>query len=441
MKKRIIIPIILLFIVCFFSIIGNIQRRDGDSELSENNLQQDYALIYKTLNKPILDNDSQNAFTDFKDDIYQFSELVKGKFVTKINEESIFPTKLVYKLEKALYNSCNYSPRNQLTKNINDSYYFKTIRSLDSENFESEYDAYEFITGSDSCIAMFYINMNPNEENYVLVYDSGGSYGANNIVLTRRINGEFEKICEFQTQNNGYGKVIQYEDDFYYVFMEYNYMLKIYDRIRMYKLGLNAASENIIIKYLPEKFIWKNIYNANTNYDSSLDDYVDSIKDTITSDEYLENGSGIGANVFYGDEEEATDFLLSDDANHYYKIDFANLGIPVYMTKSIFTPSDYRSTQHLRAKFYIYNYQDDSYVELENLELGKYLPLDIELEQMWFKKINNKVLTFRVYHISDYNYALNIALIEGDNVTQLRTDIFSPQRKFEIVEGDLYKEE
>lgn len=259
--------------------------------------------------------------------------------------------------------------------------------------------------------------------------------------MTRRINGEFEEICEFQTQNNGYGKVIQYEDDFYYIFMEYNYMLKIYDKIRMYKLGLNAASENIIIKYLPKKFIWKNIYNTNTNYNSSLDDYVESIKDTITSDEYLEIGLGTGADVFYGDEEEVTDSLLSDEVKDYFKIDFANLGVPVYMTKSVFTSSDYRSTQHLRAKFYIYNYQDDSYVELENLELGKYLPVDIELEQMWFKKINNKVLTFRIYHISDYNYVLNIVLIEGDNVTQLRTDIFSPQRKFEIVEGELYKEE
>lgn len=177
---------ILLFTFCILSIIGSTQKRGGDSDLSDNNLQQDYALIYKTLNKPILDNDSQKSVIDFKDDIYLFSEEVKGKFVSTTNEESIFPTKLVYKLEKALYNSCNYSPSNQWEKDINDSYYFKTIRDLDSEkfdvdleklyslfpelnkhkdDFESEYDAYEFIAGPNRCLAMFYINMNPNEEN------------------------------------------------------------------------------------------------------------------------------------------------------------------------------------------------------------------------------------------------------------------------------------
>ena len=54
---------------------------------------------------------------------------------------------------------------------------------------------------------------------------------------------------------------------------------------------------------------------------------------------------------------------------------------------------------------------------------------------MWFKKIDGKVFTFRIYHVSDYNYVLNTVLVEGNHVMQVRNDIFSPQRKFVITEG------
>lgn len=171
---------------------------------------------------------------------------------------------------------------------------------------------------------------------------------------------------------------------------------------------------------------------------SKVFSYIDSIKEVITSDEYLEKGTGSGGYVFYGDEEEDIHFPLSDEYNQYYKIDFANMGIPIYMIKSVFESSDYRSTQHLNAKFYINDYQDDSPIELENLELGS-SPNDIQLEQMWFKRIDGKVLTLRIYHTSDYNYVLNVVLIEGDKVTQLRTDIFSPQRKFKMEESSIFQ--
>ena len=62
------------------------------------------------------------------------------------------------------------------------------------------------------------------------------------------------------------------------------------------------------------------------------------------------------------------------------------------------------------------------------MELGdSYFPTNIELVQIWFKKIANKVFTFRIYHISDYNYMLDVSLIEGNNVIQIRNDIISPQ--------------
>lgn len=451
--KTIVLCILVLLGISISAILFYKCSRGNEQSLS-------YEQIYSKLNKNILDINPQNIPTDFMDEIYLFSEKVKGEFVSETIEKSIFLADLVIMLEKALYDSCNYSPREELKKGIEYSKYIQVIKSLNSNKFElsldklyslfpqltkhkdefiDKYDAFKFLSESDNCINMFCINIGKNEYNYIFVYESGGSDGANNVVLTRFINDKFETICEFSTQNNGYGKVIQYEKNFYYVFLEYNYMLKNYDGIRIHKLGINSKMDNILIKYLPYKYIWRNYYYSDVSYKSSLDYYVDSIKDVITSDEYIERGSSSGASLYYGDEDLDADFLLTDEFNQYYRIDFANVGIPIYITKSVFTPSDYRSTQHLRVKFYINNKHDCMARQLENLELGKHLPTGIELEQMWFKKIENKILTFRIYHISDYNYLLNIVWINGDKVTQIRTDIFSPQRKFKVVENSLYE--
>ena len=64
---------------------------------------------------------------------------------------------------------------------------------------------------------------------------------------------------------------------------------------------------------------------------------------------------------------------------------------------------------------------------------------DIEFESRTTKEeIDNKIVMFCVSHISDYNYALNVILLEGSSATQIRTDIFAPQRKFEITEGHVF---
>ena len=60
---------------------------------------------------------------------------------------------------------------------------------------------------------------------------------------------------------------------------------------------------------------------------------------------------------------------------------------------------------------------------------------------MWFEEIGGKVLTFQIYHYTDYSYMLHVLLVEGDKVTQVRTDIFSPERSFIVTEGEILKGE
>lgn len=390
-----------------------------------------YETQEEILNQNLFGKDSVQWLDDeLKQEIYLYSEEVKGEFAEVQNEGSIFPSELITTLEKMVYQSLDSSLHKFNWEEMQESVYFKTMEELGADEFKLDQEG------------MFHFHMTDEQDNYVFVVTSGGSDGIVNVRLTNRINNEFNVISEFQTQNSGYGMVIQVDGDFYYIFLEYNYMLKNYDGVHVYKLGNNAELENIKIKYLPYNYIWQNIYN--TSEGAELDPYIESIKGEITSDEYLENGKAEGATVYYGDEEAAENFIVPENeeqyfSNEYYSIDFANIGTPVYMRKSNLIPSSYRDIWHLRSKFYMQNIEDNSINELEQLEIGYSAPTQGEaaLVQMWFKEIEEKVYTCCLYHVSDYNYVLNIFLLEGDKTTRIRTDMICPQRRFVLTEEEI----
>lgn len=463
LKKHILTFIILIIAVLYAcnhiketeeKIFDINQKLDINRDIeSENN---EYEIINKTkLNVSFLE--LFNEITE--EDIFIYSEEVKGTCTVVLNKESVFPTDLVTRMEETLYNSTNYN-HNNFIEEIMRNDYFKTINDLNSEHYRVELeemyelfpdlqfhkdeirsvmDSYEYIGAPKNCIDMFYISDTIlDEDYYIFMVESGGSNGVVSIVTAKQNNNEFIWLYEFETQNGGYGNVIKYDDSFYYIFLQYNYNLKIYDGIRIHKLGMNADTDNILISYVADTYIWKNIRNIQINVSDEINKYIDSIKEIITSDKYLENGLGDDLYLFYGDEAEAKNFALADTYNQYYKIDYANIGIPIYIRKSNHIPSDYRSTWHLRAKFYVNDIKSNSVQELKHLELGKELPLNNELVQMWFKEIDGKIFTFCLYHISDYNYMLKVLLIERDKITDIRTDILSPQRKFALTEGEVF---
>lgn len=394
-----------------------------------------------------------------EDEIYNYSERVKGTYSSVTGKEGIIPEDLIYMLEQSLCNSCNFSSRNFMEDILN-SPYFETIKALGADDYllnlesiyqlfpevhknESEidniYQAYGFINDLEHCTSIFHVGGVGSEEFYIFVFSSGGTNGANRISVAKRNNESFIYVCEFETQNNGYGRVINYGESFYYIFLEYNYHLKNYDGIRIHKLGANADTENVLIKYLPQKYVWKNIYIEQTDLSLNINNYIDSIKAVVTAEQYIEYGNGEPSQLFWGDEKIDNSFPLADEYNQYHKIDFMNTGIPIYIRKSHHEPSNYQSTLYLKAKFYSFDAQTDIVTELEELEIGKQLLLKNELTQMWFKIIGGKVFTFTIHHISDYNYMLNILLIEDKKLTVVRTDIFSPQRAFVLLEGSVFK--
>lgn len=423
----------------------------------------DFESAYKLLNQDLFGKSFEQWFDNaLKQEIFLYSEEVKGEFAEVQNKESIFPTELISSLEKMIYQSLDSTLDKFTWEEIQESIYFETIKEFGSEDFELDlvemqnlfpvvvenadvedvYDAYKLVSGEENCEEMFHFHMADDQDNYILVVDSGGSEGLVSVRLTERINDEFIVISEFETQNSGYGRVIRFGDDFYYIFLEYNYNLKNYDGVRIYKLGNDAGQENLKIKYLPYNYIWQNIYNTSAGLE--LDTYIESIKEEVTSDKYMENGKAEEVSVFYGDEEEADDFTVPEDeekyfSNEYYRIDFANIGIPVYLRKSNLVPSSYRDIWHLRSTFYMLSPKDNSISKLDKLEIGYDAPATGEspLVQMWFKEMGEKVYTCCLYHVSDYNYVLNIFLLEGDQITRIRTDMICPQRHFVLTEGEI----
>lgn len=466
MRRTLKIWVYIFFIVICVLVAFGIRKvmdktKDDVQNVDEDNFEEiNFESAYQLLNQDLFGKNSIQWIDDvLKQEIFLYSEEVKGEFVEVQNEKSSFPARLISALEKMIYQSLDSSLDKFSWEDIKESIYFETMKEFGAEHFELDlekmeylfpevmknadvenvYEAYRLVSGESNCEMMFHFHMTDNQDNYVFIVDSGGSEGIVNVVLTERIDDKFIVISRFETQNSGYGRVIQFDNQFYYVLLEYNYSLKNYDGVRIYKLGDNAGQENLKIKYLPYNYVWKNIYNVSEGVE--LDAYLESIKNDITSDKYLERGKAEGIYVYYGDEQEASNFIVQENEkqylnNEYYWIDFANIGVPVYMRKSNLVPSSYRDIWHLRSVFYIQNTENNLINELNKLEIGYYAPVagEVVLVQMWFKRMGGKVYTCCLYHVSDYNYVLAVFLVEGDQITRIRTDMICPQRHFVLKE-------
>lgn len=412
---------------------------------------QDMQIDYQALNKDLFGQNSPHWF-----EIKLFSESVKGEFTEVQKENSMFPEGLISEFENMIYQSFDDSLQKYTWEEVQKSSYFEITDKFGANDFrpdieemknlfpeledaKTRMEAYKRLYGSENCIDMFRFHIDKNQDNYLFVADSGGSAGIVNIWLTKFEQEKFVTICEFPVENSGYGSVIQYDENFYYVFVAKNYNLKNYDGIHIHKLGANAREENLVIKYLPTEYVWKNVYMGAEG--EELSTYLESIKDEITSDKYLENGKEKDIEVYYGDEAS----LVQDNDGELYfegynKIDFLNIGNPIYIQKSNHIPRNTNSMWFLRCNFKIQDLENDTMLELENMRIGEYIPSASEpiLVQLWFKKSKDKVYTFCLYHVCDYNYVLNVLLIEGDKVSRIRTDIISPQREFVLTEGEVF---
>lgn len=367
-----------------------------------------------------------------------YAEEIKGEFVPVFDEGIHFPEELVAVLEEILFDSGHidvwtdenffYAPLEKWKDNV---------ETLDAKDYK---DYYPEVYGA------FRFSPDGKKEYYVFEINDGGTNGASSVRVAEHRENEFVEINSFDVESCWTSDVICYEGEFYYVFIQNNYNLKIWDGIRIYKL-LGTQYDNLEIRYLPEQFIWKRLYYNGSKGDevnAEIEAHLDILKEEIMPGGYIDNGTSWGMEVYYGDEEIVPDLKIdsSNSAWHsyspIYKIDLANCGLPVYLWKTEYTPSNSWTIEHLKTRFFYYNEKEQAYVELENLCKEEGLSGHINLVQMWFREIGGEIYTFRMYHAGDYNYMLNIVLLEGDNVTQIRSYIVIPQRHFVLTEGKVF---
>lgn len=405
-------------------------------------LLTDFLFQYLLLDRDIFYETKQCFTEEMEQEVYQYSDEVKGAFVTVESERDLFPPDLVRELEEMLYQSLDRDFHKLTWEEISKSRYFEFTKKYGSEEFalhSEEIEEYRKRTGAENCENMFRITMDSEQDCYVFLEYDGGSDGHRNVRLAIPKGEEYVTICEFETQNEGYGTVIRYEQYFYYIYLESNYVLKNFDGVHIYKLGVNADRENILIKYLPSQYNWKNIYD--TYEGTALNNYIESIKDDITSDTYLENGNESNEWCDYHGDEKPDETIQAQTEEYYkteyYKIDFLNTGIPIYITYATYVPSNNNFAWHKRIHFYLNHPQYNIAVELKQMALAD--EPGPELVQLWFKELEGKVYTFCLYHVSDYNYVLNTVLFEENRMSRVRTDILCPQRYFTLTEGERFQ--
>lgn len=395
------------------------------------------------------------------DEACGFAKEVRGEFAPTKQEPEMVPQALVTTLENAFYDT----DMNQWEE---DSVYEQTINAMGADEFildlEELYvhfpqivdyrDQLQWKDEAFALICQFYEGIPRDCRNcfcipaadgtdyYVFAAWEGGSNGALRVCLTQRTGDSFVLINEFETPNDGGGRVIQYEDEFYYIFRQCNYNLKVYDALKIHRLKDNPEEETVVIRFLPTEYVWKPSdsaapYLADTGDGDAIDAYIAQIKNEITSEQYLDRGtSRDGARVYYGDEEETADLSLGEYKT-VYQADLANCGTPVYLWKAMFIPSSSHAQEYLRIRFFLFDREENAERELD--QLSQYdMTGGIRLFQMWFREIGGKVYTFRMYHVSDYNYLLNVMLLEQDRATQVRAYLLSPRWEFVVTEGEVF---
>ncbi|MCI9140927.1 MAG: hypothetical protein HFI78_15015 [Lachnospiraceae bacterium] len=156
---------------------------------------------------------------------------------------------------------------------------------------------------------------------------NGDFDGAVTLRWTCRTEKGFRTISKFENQNLRYGGVIEYEGEYYYIYLHRNYNLKNFDGFVIHKLGERAKEETLKVCYWSGKYIWK----------------------------------------------------------YYYQ---TNMEIPVYIRKSNFIPSNYSFTWHLRVRFFMEDPIKENIKELEEMRIGREAALSyhLKLVQMWFEE-------------------------------------------------------
>lgn len=386
------------------------------------------------------------------------AEKWKEDFAPQTSKNSSFPEKLEIELEEILYHSDAAemedpeSPYQKWIQEMGGDEYLLDLEDFHAlfpkiiefrEGIQSVEEAcfcleFTYLTAPPDCLHVFHLSMKEGQDNYIFAW-----LAAKVIVsVTERSGDTFTYLSEFGTTDDEEGRVVRYRDEFYYVSRYYTFNGKDCEGISICRLTDDWEKEMLFIRYQPYAFMWEKIYTSDesSNVQKKMDAYIERLKEILLQGNYLGiNGKFKEADIYSGDEIRS-DFIMvpslyAGNSGAAYQVDLANCDMPVYVWKG----HDPDRANSLQVRFYYEDTQTGDRVELENAGIDGYGGDNgMDLIQMWFKEIEGKVYTFRLYYVSGYSYMLNVSLLEKSNVKMVRTYLLSPEKKFIVEEGNLF---
>ncbi len=406
----------------------------------------------------------------------------KEEFVPVVCENSSFPEGLVVKIEEVLhrikdplsraYCAIEIKMEEEVFQRIKgDSVYDAMVEEFGLKDYEltdkeeldrlfpkaapvyygqeTYKDVYQWISRyydiPEDVASIYRMELMHGKDNYLFV-SYGIGFQKSRIRLTERIGDEFRTIYEFDIADENFlTGVTRYEDKFYFIAENEDANVVGESGITIYRLGYDSFGDSIRIRYQPEEY-------AVESYDSDSEElqplieggYIDKVLQDFSSGKYLHEGNRQdGAEIYYGDEERVFERESEGSAYEMYRMDIANCGCPVYLCKDMYLPQeDGGGIKYLDVDYFYLDNEKNYFRKLEKLSIPIWAYGEVGfLVQIWFKEMAGKVYTFRVYNLSNYNYLMNIALVEGDKVTSVGTYFLWPKKQFVLEERQVFYQE
>lgn len=362
------------------------------------------------------DLDFELAFPDsIQDEAERFALEVQGSFVPADYEDTIIPAELITAAQKALFDRTPHEPALVYSSpEIDREEFYSSPLSKNPSgdaNITDTNHIYKYDLGKDSY--------------YLFVIDSRGTARLVDIAVYRESEESLEYWDHYLSLDLD-AKVIQYQGNFYLLQSSYNYYTKYTDTVTLCELTPRGIGHCVSSCQVPASYEREIIYENSGTYKETVTNYVDSVMDDLMA------ASPINDNIrlFTGDERPVAD----DDINarlksvgkdfDYYEIDFNNDGKLEYISRHYWYPCN-STCLYLISN--IYRFSPERIVELD-CELAKG---NGELVQVWFKELDDKIFTFRLFAFQD-KYILNVSLTEDARIAQLQTWLIVPQNKFEV---------
>lgn len=380
-----------------------------------------------------------------------YGEEVKERFVPEFCKKSGFPEDLVVKLEEILYHSGSDGILNALISDESEELGAQDFRVLDVDELERLFPKAAPLMGQyaddnylrisecydipENTHMIERIQLLPGKDNYVINYFDT-SIRKNRIRVTERIGDEFVTLYEFEFPSTSFAfGVMQYENEFYYVAHDNDREVREDDKIIIYRLEYDSLGNGMSIQYKQTQYIWKEcpFDTDSMEIQPFLENgYMDKVMQDFSTGKYLyEGGRADITEVYYGDERWAFEWTSEDNTYQIYKMDIASSNPPVYMCKEMrFTENSESERKYLEVKYFNFDLQSAFFRQQEGMSIPE---VDVGvpetcLIQMWFKEMEGKVYIFRIYSLSDYNYMMSIALVDGSTVRPLKRYFLLPRK-------------